>query len=134
MASSPSQPQSIALPAAAPSVVSAAGLVTTLFGIQGMLALLALVAVHLLRFESPLTPLACGLVASQGFLFVILGHGVSRQSRFCMWLAVVLTTVIATTQVIAVMVGGSSTSLFMILIAPVVCVLNGFALRRLRLK
>ncbi len=132
MASSPSRVQSIALTEAAPGVVSAAGLVTVLFGLQGMLALLALTAIHLLRFESPLTPLACGLVASQGFLFVILGHGVSRESRLCMWLAVVLTTVIATTQIIAVLVGGSSASLFMILIAPVVCVLNGLALRRLR--
>ena len=134
MASSPSQAQSIAITEKAPGVVSAAALVTTLFGLQGMLALLALVGIHLLRFESPLTPLACGLVASQGFLFVILGHGVSRESRLCMWLAVVLTTVIAVVQLIAVIVGGSATSLFMILIAPVVCVLNVLALRRLRAK
>lgn len=134
MATSPSRVQSIALTEAAPGVVSAAALVTTLFGIQGMLALLALVAMYLFRFESPLTPLACGLVASQGFLFVIIGHGVSRESRFCMWLAVVLTGLIVTAQLVTTFSGGSSTSLFMILIAPVVCVLNGLALRRLRPK
>lgn len=134
VASSPSRAQSIALTEGAPGIVSAAGLVTTLFGIQGMLALLALAAMYLFRFESPLTPLACGLVASQGFLFVILGHGITRESRFCMWLTVVLTSLIVTAQLVATFSGGSSTSLFMILIAPVVCVLNGLALRRLRPK
>ena len=132
MASSPSRVQSIALTEAAPGVVSAAGLVTTLFGVQGLLALLALIAMHLFQFESPLTPLACGLVAGQGFLFVILGRGVARESRFCMWLAVALTSLIVISQLITTFSGGSSTSLFMILIAPVVCVLNGLALRRLR--
>ncbi len=108
---------------------AAAAVVTVLFGLLTLLGVVALAATHAIGFQQAVDPFVYVSTAVQGLLFVGLGYGIFCRSRSCMWVALGLTALIVVHGILTAMSAPTGSSMFLLVVSPVVVILNYFALR-----